>query len=80
MSDLLQMCDLMPGRAGTVVSLGRDTALTRRLLDLGLTEGSRVECVGRSLWGDPSAYRICGAVIVLRRRDCAQVCLRRTEI
>ena len=76
MTDLVRMCDLMPGRGGTVVSLGVETALSHRLLDLGLTEGSRVECVGRSLWGDPSAYRICGAVIVLRRRDCEQVCLR----
>jgi Fe2+ transport system protein FeoA len=29
--------------------------------------------VGRSPWGDPSAYRIRGAVIAIRRADAADI-------
>ena len=45
----------------------------RRLLDLGLTEGTWVTCVQKAPSGDPSAYLIRGAVVALRRTDANQV-------
>ena len=72
----LLMSDLMPGMTGEVLSLQNTGSMRRRLLDLGLVEGSRVTCLGKSLWGDPEAYEICGAGIALRRRDCEQILLR----
>ena len=71
----LRMCDLAAGKSGVVAAISEDAPLYRRLLDLGLAEGSRVTCLGRSLWGDPAAYRICGAVVGLRREDSAFVLL-----
>ena len=44
-------------------------AMRRRLQDIGLISGTRVECVGVSPLGDPAAYLIRGAVIALRRED-----------
>jgi len=70
------MSELLPGMTGEVASLQIDGSMRHRLMDLGLVEGSRVTCLGKSLWGDPSAYEICGAVIALRRADCSQVLLR----
>ena len=43
--------------------------MRRRLQDIGLISGTRVECVGVSPLGDPAAYLIRGAVIALRRED-----------
>ena len=74
--DSIRMCDLAPGRTGVVLSMGNTGAVKRRLLDLGLVKGSRVKCLGKSLWGDPAAYEICGAVIALRSADCSQILLR----
>ena len=48
-------------------------SMRRRLLDIGLVEGTRVECVGVSPLGDPSAYLIRGAVIAIRAADCRDV-------
>lgn len=45
----------------------------RRLRDLGLIEGTRVKCVLKSPLGDPQAYKICGAVVAIRREEAAQV-------
>lgn len=45
----------------------------RRLLDLGLTEGTWVTCVQKAPSGDPSAYLIRGAVVALRRADADRV-------
>ena len=72
----LFMSELEPGMCGEVVAFHNDGSMCQRLQDLGLIKGSRVTCLGKSLWGDPAAYRICGAVIALRRADCTQILLR----
>ncbi len=65
--------ELRPGECATVTGLETEGAMRRRLLDIGLVEDTRVECLGRSPGGDPSAYLIRGAVIALRGRDCAGI-------
>lgn len=51
--------------------------MRRRLLDVGLVEDTKVECVGRSPGGDPSAYLIRGAVIAIRSEDSRGIMVRR---
>ena len=50
-----------------------DGSMRRRLQDLGLIEGTRVECLQRSPSGDPTAYLIRGAVIALREEDSSKI-------
>ena len=64
---------LRPGQAGTVLALRLEGPLRRRLRDLGMVEGARLQCLGRSPLGDPSAYLICGAAIALRRSDSCRI-------
>ncbi len=64
---------LSPGEWGRVLSLTTPQPMRRRLLDLGFTQGSRVECVMRSPLGDPTAYLVRGALIALRREDAGTV-------
>ena len=45
----------------------------RRMLDLGLIPGTEVQAEIRSPGGDPTGYRIRGAVIALRREQADQV-------
>lgn len=45
-------------------------AITRRLLEMGFLEGSRVELVHEAPFGgDPVAVRVRGALIALRRSE-----------
>ena len=64
------------GKRARVCDVRADSGLKRRLLDLGLTEGTEVEAVHRSPAGDPVAYLIRGAVIALRSEDASSVTLR----
>ena len=64
---------LEPGESAVVSRVETGGAMGRRLRDLGLIAGTAVTCLGRSPWGDPSAYGFRGAVIALRARDCAGV-------
>lgn len=48
----------------------------RRLLDLGLIDGTEIEPVLSSPFGNPRAYRFRGAVIALRNADAHVVRVR----
>ncbi len=72
--------DALPqGGSAIVTRLLTHGSMRRRLLDIGLTAGTRVECVGRSPSGDPSAYLIRGAVIAIRSDDCRDVIIEKEE-
>ncbi len=45
----------------------------RRLLDLGLTPGTTITAEIRSLFGDPTAYRVRGTLIALRHEQAEKV-------
>lgn len=65
--------DLQPGQSARVKALTAPDPMCRRLLDLGLTQGTRVTCVHESPAGDPRAFLIRGAVIALRAQDCRRI-------
>lgn len=71
------LADIKTGEKAKVVRLMIHGTMRRRLLDIGLTEGTVVECVGKSPMGDPKAYLICGAVIAIRSADAKCVTVRR---
>lgn len=73
---MLRLCDISPGQKALVSEVSTGSTLRRRLLELGLVEGTEVTCLRRSPWGDPTAYRIRGAVIALRRSDSAGILVR----
>ena len=53
--------------------LHTDSNLYRRLLDIGLTKGTKVTCLYESPSGDPRAYLIRGAVIALRSEESNKI-------
>ena len=67
------LSSLSVGQSGIVQAVCTEGDMRRRLQDLGLICGTRVDCVGISPLGDPKAFRIRGAVIALRRSDADTV-------
>ncbi len=72
-----RLCDISPGESARVLRLEVKGSMRRRLLDIGLIEGTEVECVGKSPLGDPSAYLIRGAVIAIRCDNSKDVIVER---
>lgn len=71
---------LAVGESGVVRALNTDDAMRRRLWDVGLIEGTSVQCLFGSPSGDPMAYAVRGAVLALRRRDAAAVTVCRKAV
>ena len=73
MDRLFSLTDLEVGERATVREMNADSSIKRRLLDIGIIEGTNIECVMKSPWNDPIAYRIRGAVIAIRNEDSKNI-------
>ncbi len=73
----MNLAQIEPGKTAIVEDINVQGPMARRLQDLGLAVGMEITCVGRSPLGDPSAYLILGSVFALRKKDCAQITVRR---
>ncbi len=71
----MTMNRLAIGQRGRVAELTAAGIQRRRMLDLGLVEGTQVEAVHKSPAGDPVAYLVRGALIALRDEDAGRVLL-----
>lgn len=70
-----RLSGLKPGERGQVVSIAPSSRgpERRRLMDLGIVPGTTVEAEYDSPSGDPTAYRIRGTLIALRREQADQI-------
>lgn len=73
MNEQYTLTSLKEGQKAKVSSLLSEGSMRRRLQDIGLIEGTMVECIQKSPAGDPVAYLIRGALIALRSEDSAKV-------
>jgi Fe2+ transport system protein FeoA len=69
----LTLAQLQPGQAATVVELTSIGLNRRRMMDLGILPGTHIEVELISAGGDPTAYRIRGAVIALRKAQAQEI-------
>lgn len=67
------LTDLKEGQSGRVKNILATGGMRRRLQDLGMIEGTSIECLQKSPSGDPVAYLIRGAAIALRKEDSSSI-------
>lgn len=67
------MNELIPGADGMITKVSVRDELLTRFGDLGIIEGTKIRCVGKSPGGDPRAYLIRGSVIAIRADDCKDI-------
>ncbi len=72
----MNLFELQSGEKCLIDKITITGSMRRRLLDLGLTPDTKVECVGKSPLGDPKAFLIRGAVIALREDDCRKIFIK----
>lgn len=60
---------LQSGKQAIVKRIHSQNAERRRLFDLGITPGTKIESVMLSPLGDPAAYRVRNSLVALRREQ-----------
>ena len=73
MSNTETLDQIPKGRFVHVVCVTGDDPIARRLNDLGIREGVRVEVIRRAPLGDPTVFELCGYQLCLRRNESARV-------
>lgn len=77
--NVIPLNTLPMGRGGKVKGILAGGSGRRRMLDLGLIDGTRVEAVLKSPAGDPVAYWIRGALIALRSDEACNILVEQGE-
>lgn len=65
-----------PGKGGVIEAVYGEGALRRRLLDMGLTPGTRVMVKKMAPMGDPIELSLRGYLLSIRKEDAAKINLR----
>ena len=69
----MQFGDMKVGDSAIVLNVGGEGALRKRLLDLGITKGTRVTMARIAPFGDPIEIQLRGYRLTLRKSESAIV-------
>ena len=68
--------ELRPGQSGIIISTGNERgAVKRRLIDMGLTPGTKITVEKTAPFGDPIKILLRGYELSIRKSDAAQITL-----
>lgn len=65
----LNMRQMKPKQAGTIVAISAEGELGRRIRDMGLVPGTQIKVQGRAPLYDPVALRVMGFTLTLRNSE-----------
>ena len=68
--------ELFPGQSGIICGIYCDENMSRRLLDMGLVNGTSVKCAGSNPGGNMHSFLIHDAVMAIRVSDCKNISVR----
>ena len=68
--------DLKPGQSGVVESIGQKGPIRRRLMDMGVTPGVKVEVIKVAPLVDPIEINIRGYELSLRKDEAQNIVLK----
>lgn len=69
----MQLTDLPFGTSARVVRVSGDSAITRRLLEMGVIPGIELTVVRTAPFGDPLEIRVRGYSLAMRRNEAASI-------
>ncbi len=75
-SEIRSLSDLRIGESGVIDDILAPRSLARRLLEMGLTGGTRLELIRLAPLGDPLEVSVRGYRLTLRRDEAQAVRLR----
>lgn len=76
----MSLDQFVPGESGIIDSVTGSGALRRRLLDMGLTPGTRVSVRKVAPFGDPIELFLRGYALTIRGEDARIIRMRRAAV
>ena len=73
MNQKIRLCDLPLNKSGVIITIDLPQSRLRRLMDMGIMEGTKLTAAFRSISKTPIAFRINNTLIALRASDCKKI-------
>ena len=73
MVTIITLDQLTPGQSGRVQKVGGEGPVRRRLMDMGITNGTEITMVKTSPLGDPVEYLVRGYRLSLRKSEAQMI-------
>ena len=70
---MCKLCELEINQKARVKKVLAQGKLKRRFIDIGIIEGTEIECITVSPQGNPKAFLIRGALFAIRNEDSALI-------
>ena len=75
--NICTLSHLKPGESGKIEEISDKLPFKRRLMDIGFIKGFNIECLQKSMLGDPVCYLINNTVVALRKKDSSHISVSR---
>ena len=72
-SDMMKLNEMEINKTCKIVRINCKDDIKRRLLDLGIIKGTKIEPVLLSPSGDPRAFSVRGTLIAIRKEDAENI-------
>ncbi len=79
MSQIRKLTEIEIGQAAVIVKVNGAGAARRRMIDMGMTKGSRVEVIRKAPMGDPVEFRVKGYHLTLRKAEADLILVEEEE-
>ena len=77
--DGLRLDSLQAGQRARILEIEGDDGVAIRLMEMGLTDGEEIQCLGFAPLGDPIEYLVRGYRVSLRKAEARRVRIDRAE-
>lgn len=65
--------DLIPGESAIVTALDMTGSIKRRMIDMGITPGVKIDIIKEAPLGDPIEIRLRGYELAIRKSDAQNI-------
>jgi ferrous iron transport protein A len=68
-----KLSNMFPGESGVVIKLGKPGKLRRKIIDMGITPGTKITVLSAAPLGDPIKINIRGYELSIRKSECHEI-------
>ena len=68
-----KLSNILPGESGIVKKLGNPGKLRRKIIDMGITPGTKITVLSVAPLGDPMKIKVRGYELSIRKSECQEI-------
>lgn len=73
MGKTVKLIQMKRGQKGSILRIGGNGPISRRMRDMGLIPGASIQCEGRAPLGDPIEVKVLGYNLALRKTEAESI-------